>query len=431
MSERFVLVAVADLGGRRAARTGRLRRVGRDGIDALPAALGVEVTVPHGDGAARLEIRSLDDFHPDALARRLRGSIPSGAPNAAAPAVAPRAADAGGTPDLPPPAGGAALLESILRTSEGAPPVDPGLGDFVRRVSEPFVVRPSGDPDAASQSALAAAVRGALDDGRLRALEAAWRGLHGLVMATDEGAGAEIWVLDAAPADAPAALADELSTPGAPPVAAIVAAFRYGPDDPSLAALAGLATVAEAAAVPVIADVDPRVLGLPDARALGGSDAASRIGMIDHWRRFRRHSLAGHVLLCLPRVLERLPYGPRGEPVSAVPLDEDLHAADHERFLWGSAALAFASVLTTAYAADGSTEHLERHAEVAGLPVYVSKEQDGASHPMPCAEVVMSTTTIKALVDQGCTVLASIRDTDRASFWGVGMLDGTPLPPLG
>jgi len=427
MSDRFVIAVVADLGGRHATETGRLRRVDRDSIGAWPARLGVSVEVPDGDGPARLEITSLDDFHPDALVRNLPGLARLRASPSAAPRATASSPVESRPPELRPPAG-AGLLESILRTSEGAPPIDTGVGEFARRVSEPFVVRPSAPADTA---ALAAAVRAVLYDDRFHELEAAWRGLHDLVMATDDASGAEIWVLDATPADAPAMLADELSTPGAPPAAALLAAFRYGPDDLALAALAGLAAVAQATSIPLIADVDPRVIGLDDARTLGTSDATSRIGMIDHWRRLRRHALAAHVLLCMPRVLGRLPYGPHGEPVSAFPFDETLRAADHERFLWTSAALAFGSVLATAFAADGWTMHLEHHAQLAGLPVYVSREPDGTSQPIPCAEVVMSTTTIRAVIDQGMTVLASVRDEDRAAFWGIGMLDGSPLPDLG
>jgi hypothetical protein len=417
MSERFVLAVVADLGGQRAARTGRLRRVTRETIATLPGALGVQVTLPDGE---RLDLRSLDDFHPDALAPRLRDAPPSGSPpSAPAPPRVP------GPPDLPPPRDGASLLESILRTSEGAPPVDPGVSELARRVSAPHLVRPSTVPD----SGLAAAVRSVLSDARVHALEGAWRGLQALVAAADDAAGVEIWILDAGPSEAPAMLADELATPGAPPVAAVLAAFRYGPEDASLAALAGLAAVAQTASLPLVADVDPRVLGIPDARALGGTDAAPRIGMIDHWRRFRRHALAAHVLLCLPRVLARLPYGPGGEPVSAFPFDEAV--GEHERFCWSSAALAFGVVLATAFAAEGWNLHVERHAELGGLPVYVATDASGAPAALPCAEVVMSTTTIRALVDQGCTVLASVRDQDRASFWGIGMLDGSAFPPLG
>src|SRR6185369_9809386 len=132
--------------------------------------------------------------------------------------------------------------------------------------------------------------------------------------------------------------------------------------------------------------------------------------------------------LCLPRVLLRAPYGRAGEPAAAG-FEEGSTLAEHESFLWGSAALALGQVIGRAFAAEGPDFDLSVHAELTGLPLHV-ESAGGESSVLPCAEVVMSDATIAAVVDEGVVVLASVRDEDRASFYGIGTVAGTPLPPL-
>src|SRR5262245_930404 len=69
----MVLAVLADFGGRREPGTRRLRRVDRETLDAVMARLAVEVEVPDGDDLARLRLQGMEDFHPDALVRRVPG----------------------------------------------------------------------------------------------------------------------------------------------------------------------------------------------------------------------------------------------------------------------------------------------------------------------------------------------------------------------
>jgi type VI secretion system protein ImpC len=224
-----------------------------------------------------------------------------------------------------------------------------------------------------------------------------------------------MYLLDADRDGAPLLLAEELATPGAPRPTCVLAAHTFGPGDHDLAVLERYGAVALAAGVPVVADASPAILGLDDARELADADVRRRIGMGTGpaaWRAFRSLPVAANVNLVLPRVLLRAPYGHAGEAVTTFAFDEGLTGRDHDRFLWGSGALAYGRVLARAFSAEGWDADLDRYAELDGLPVHVWRE-GGEECVLPCAEVAMSDATVARVAEEGVIVAASVRGQDR------------------
>ena len=378
------------------------------------------------------------DFHPDALVRRVPGLAALHAKRTAppdflapAPAVAPPPVAA---PRAVPRAGD--LLDAILAGAEtpaagrGLPPA---LAELVRQAVEPFLVRGSPAAEARWRAEvdrlLGDAVCAILHHPRLRALEAVWRALFEVVSRAETGPELEIRLLDAPREAAAAILAEEMATPGAPALAAVLAAYRFGPDEGELAVLEALARAAAAAGAPLVADADPALLGLADARELGTADVRGRLGAgpgLEGWRRFRAGPLADQVALCLPRVLLRLPYGAGGDEVTSFAFDERVAVDDHAGHLWGSAALAFGRVLVRGFAAEGWGFEPLVYGGLENLPLHADRV-DGEERVLPCAEVVMSDATIRAVAEQGLVPLASVRDGDEARFVFVGTVRGTEL----
>src|SRR5205823_14124301 len=128
-------------------------------------------------------------------------------------------------------------------------------------------------------------------------------------------------------------------------------------------------------------------------------------------------------------VLLRLPYGQDGEPVGSFAFDESLTASDHERFLWGSPALAFGRILTRAFARDGWAMDPGRDARLAGLPLHVYRE-DGEAQAMPCTEVLMAESTLRRVAEEGLIALAAFKDTDEAAFYGVRTIAGMRISAI-
>jgi len=452
------VLVMADLGGDPAARPplgGRhAQPVDLDRFEPLMVRVSPRVVLA-ADGCAVpghvLEFASLDDFHPDALVRRvpllrglhdlrcrlldpttfagaaaglrdaLAGTLPASAP--AAPPV-PAAAEAtesdadtlarllGGPPGPgaePPPAGRPG----------------PDLTALLRDIVAPHVV-PAPDPRqdvyvAAVDEGLGVLLRALLRHPRFQALESTWRSLRFLVDRVEWGEDLELWVLDvtreeladdlcapgARPEDSALAriLADPaLAAPGLPRWACLVVDLAFGPGAADLALLEALGRVAAMAGGPVLAGADPALLG---CRSLAGTPdpAAWRLGEEDaaRWRALRLRPAARRIGLALPRVLLRLPYGAAGDRIEGFAFEEVPDPAAHEAFLWGNAAFACALPLAEALA---QGEAMPGDAEIADLPAHTCRV-DGGTRLLPCAEVLLSGRVVDGILARGIMPLAS------------------------
>jgi hypothetical protein len=247
----MVLAVLGDFGGRRETGTRHLRRVDRESLDAVMARLGVDAEVPDGDDLARLRLQGMEDFHPDALVRR----VPGLERLLAAPDEAPPPSPAPPAPAVP---SGDSLLDTIL---SGPGPEASGAREAIheraRRVAEPSTVRMRRGRAADVDRRLADGVRAVLYSPRFHGLEATWRSLAELVQEAETGDALQIYLLDADRDEAPLLLAEELATPGAPRPTCILAAHTFGPGDHDLAVLERYGAVALAAGALVVADASP------------------------------------------------------------------------------------------------------------------------------------------------------------------------------
>ncbi|MGG2362529.1 type VI secretion system contractile sheath domain-containing protein, partial [Salmonella enterica] len=73
-----------------------------------------------------------------------------------------------------------------------------------------------------------------------------------------------------------------------------------------------------------------------------------------------------YVSLALPHILMRDPYGPDTKPVEGLNFVEDVDGKDHKKYLWGNAAYALGTRITSAFATSGWTAAI-RGVEGGGL----------------------------------------------------------------
>jgi type VI secretion system protein ImpC len=406
------------------------------GIDQALAAVGPQLSLPATQPPSLLAPRRLEDFHPDELfralpmfaglaevRRRLLDPATFADTAAALERKAAPAEDVGST------------LERLLGAPRPAPAA-PDPGDVSRFISA--IVAPHVTPDiAARQRPLVAAVdealcqhmRGLLQDRAFRRLEALWRAAHRLVGSIDSEEDIGVFLLDVARpelAGEGAALARRLGD-GAPDGrrwSLLVLDESFGPGDDDVALLAALAAMAAEVGAPLVAAASPALLGLrslldsPDPAgwpALGAEDAA-------RWQALRQSPDAASLGLVMPRLLARLPYGAKTDPVESFPFDELGSARSHEAYLWANPAFGCAELVVAAFAAGRQPGEV---LELADLPAHVYKE-GGESRMQAPAEVYLADRAARALLDRGLMPLLSARDRNVVRL---GRLQSVADPP--
>jgi len=411
-----------------------------DNLNAVMARLAPTVQLPVGATGATIPIRfkQLEDFHPDALyqhldlfqalrhsrARLLNPASFAQAAAELAPLPTPEPVQTG------PAATGeheADLLGRLLGQAPAAPPPRPGavgmdaIQTLLQTVVQPHIVWT--DP---RQSAWVAAVDAAIGD-QLRAilhqpafqaLEATWRSVHDLVDHCGDDA-VQIFLLDVTRqeliADLRAAGGNPQATglyrrliergvqmPDGEPWAALVGDYRFGADPEDIAVLAMLGALAAQAGGLFLAEATPALLGCPSAALLAdpGQWQPLPAAAEQHWQALRSCAVAPALGLALPRVLLRLPYGPKTDPVEAFAFEEMPGGRDPEVYLWGNPAFVCARLIAAAFMENGWEFNPGEVLDAEDLPAHVYEEA-GERVMQPATEVLLGERAMNAVLARG------------------------------
>jgi hypothetical protein len=364
-------LVLGDFGGRRI----DVLTVDRDNINDVLSILHVS--------AGGMQIRDLEDFHPDRLYQRLEMGPETVEPDTEAP-PSPQA-------DIAALLRPASLLEQI---AEGGDPFE----QYIKELARAHSTRPKKGAD--RTAAQAERLNGLLHHPRFQTLESAWRGLDFAIRQMDDLA-ARIHIAQFSKED----LAIDLASDNlrATRLYAILHSRRWTAaiglhsfDESEIELMARIALVAADASVPFLAEGSPEVTS----------------------ELFRDIPEASYLGLALPRLLLRLPYGPHTSPIDSFEFEEMPGAPVHQHYLWGNAAIACVAVL-----ARGDAENLD----LDGLPAHTYK-QDSEWVMTPCAELFMTETQVLALIDQGLMPLVSYKDRALVRLAGFRAVNGARLP---
>ncbi len=273
-------------------------------------------------------------------------------------------------------------------------------------------------------------------------LESAWRGLHYLVFNSETDASLKIRVMNVGKTELyrhfklfPGARWDqspvfksiyeqEFGTLGGEPYGALVADYHFSHSAVDVSLMRDLSKIASAALAPLVTGADPNLLGMDSWRELmNPRDIGKLMDTPDYaaWKGLRDGVDSRYLALCMPRVLARLPYGAKGEPVHEFAFEEDTDGHDGAKYGWMNAAYAMAANINRAFKEYGWTVRIrgvQSGGEVINLPTYTFPTDDGGVDLKCPTEIAITDRREAELSKAGLISIIHRKNTDKAAFIG-------------
>lgn len=277
--------------------------------------------------------------------------------------------------------------------------------------------------------------------------EGTWRGLHYLVMNTETGSNLKIKVMNATKREIfkdldKAAEFDqsqlfkkvyesEFGSAGGEPYSVLISDYDFSNTPDDIGMLKNISGVAASSFAPFIGNINASAFGFDSWTDLSKPrdlakvfDSAEYIG----WRNFRESEDARFVVLTLPRVLARLPYGSSTKPIDEFNYEEAIvdsagHSKEqkHEDYCWMSASFVHGVRITNAFSEYGwctAIRGAEGGGRVEGLPMHIFKTDDGEIDAACPTEIGITDRREAELSGLGFLPLCHYKNTDYAVFFG-------------
>ena len=295
---------------------------------------------------------------------------------------------------------------------------------------------------AAIDKALSAQLSAIMQNEKFQKLEGSWRGLHHLVSNTETSTQLKIRMLNISKKELTRDLEkavefdqsqifkkiyeSEFGTAGGEPYSALIGDYEFSshPDDISL--LTNMSNIAAAGFCPFISASAPEMFGFESFTELSKPRDLEKIfesAEYIKWRSFRDSEDSRFVVLTMPRVLARLPYGKDTKPIEAFNFEEVkvVGGPKHDDYCWMNAAYAMGAVLTRSYAEYGwctSIRGAEGGGKVEGLHSHVFVSDDGDMDQKCPTEIGITDRREAELSKLGFLPLCHYKSTDYAVFFG-------------
>ena len=462
----------------------RFIEIDRYNLDEVIAGLDVRLSLEFDEDTLDIAFDSFDDFHPDSLYNRVsafdrlrdfRARLQNNDTFAQAAQeiqgwLLPEAAtESSEAPPLdinldeidqngPPvnrdaPAGGddaAGLLDSILDetarqgTQQARPASRPTLvDDFIKQVVAQRPGVAAADPRkqdmiAAVDAVISGLMRDILHHPKFQALEAGWAALRFLVKRVRSGKNIKLYLLDLSRRELEIDLANDDVTQsqiyrlfcdasmGDIRWSLIIGNYRFGADIDDILLLSQIGYIAQQANARFIAGAHEKLVGCESFATTPNANrwqSAIDLNVSEAWSMLRKSPVAGSLSLALPRFLLRPPYGIGSNPIKAFVFEEMPDGPVHEHYLWGNAAFLKAEQLARAFRDQGRNMRPGEAALVEDLPLHYYQEH-GETVLKPCAEIALTETGARIMIEEGLIPLWSVKNTDRIhsdDFYSIAM----------
>ena len=216
----------------------------------------------------------------------------------------------------------------------------------------------------------------------------------------------------------------EFGTLGGEPYGALVADYAFSHNAVDVQLLRDLSKIASASLAPLVTGADPNLLGMDSWRDLmNPRDIGKLMDTPDYaaWKGLRDSVDSRYVALCMPRVLSRLPYGAKTEPVEEFAFEEDTDGNKGEKYGWMNAAYVMGTNINRAFKEYGWTVRIrgvESGGEVLNLPVHTFPTDDGGVDMKCPTEISITDRREAELSKVGLISIVHRKNTDKAAFIG-------------
>lgn len=276
-------------------------------------------------------------------------------------------------------------------------------------------------------------------------IESAWRGLHYFVMSSETDANLRIRVMNVGKRELhqnlrsyPGARWDqsplfkqiyehEFGQLGGTPYGALVCDYEFTQEPTDVQLLASLAKIAATAHAPLFSAAAPTLAGTDNwSKLMDMRDLSKAHDTPDFapWRALRLSEDSRYVGLCLPRVLSRLPYGAKSDPIDEFAFEEE-PGGDTNKYGWMNAAYAMVVNVNRAFKEYGWCTRIrgvESGGLVSDLPTHTFATDDGGIDQKCPTEIAITDRREAELAKLGLIPLIHRKNTDQAAFIGAQSL---------
>ena len=273
-------------------------------------------------------------------------------------------------------------------------------------------------------------------------IESAWRGLHHLVFNSETDAQLKIRVMNVSKNELyrnlrlyPGARWDqsplfkklyeqEFGQLGGEPYGCLIADYHFSHLPTDVQLMRDLSKIAASAHCPMFAGADPTLMGMDSwTELMNPRDLSKLFDTPEYaaWKGLRDQADSIYLGLCMPRVLARLPYGAKTEPVEEFAFEEDTDGHKGEKYGWMNAAYAMAVNVNRAFKEYGWCTRIrgvQSGGEVINLPTHTFPTDDGGVDLKCPTEIAITDRREHELARSGLIPIIHRKNTDKAAFIG-------------
>jgi type VI secretion system protein ImpC len=273
-------------------------------------------------------------------------------------------------------------------------------------------------------------------------MESAWRGLNHLVFNSETDAQLKIRVMNISKNELyrnlrlyPGARWDqsplfkkvyeqEFGQLGGEPYGCLVCDYSFSHLPTDIQLMRDLSKIAAAAHCPTFAGADPTLMGMDSwTELMNPRDLSKLFDTPEYaaWKGLRDQDDSIYMGLCMPRVLARVPYGSKSEPVEEFAFEEDTDGHKGEKYGWMNAAYAMAVNINRAFKEYGWCTRIrgvQSGGEVVNLPTHTFPTDDGGVDLKCPTEIAITDRREHELAKSGLIPIIHRKNTDKAAFIG-------------